>query len=327
MQSRQPSHHGPILFLLFLHYLLLTRAQQNVSCFFPNGITIADEASKNDFYAACPTSAGNDGSYMCCKTSYPFNDVCNDNGLCARQNDASLGEQQGLLRSTCTDPTWTSPSCLKLCITGLGKCSTRPAAKGGIKVWRTALTTSMADYLGNVANATEQFVKQCDDGSWCCEAQTPPLNDQNVLNSSMQNQVNACCSQGKGVFINNGKVTDVNPNGTATSVSATAAATQSPSSATPTPPPPHHSNTGAIAGGVVGGVAGLVLIVAATFYFRRMKRNHDSMQEGSSGQEIRGASEHHEMHEKEWLNEKDGNQRFETDGTQVASGRSGPYEM
>ena len=200
-------------------------------------------------------------------------------------------------------------------------------AQGGITVWRTELTTSVADYLGNVANATEQFVKQCDDGSWCCEAQTPPLNDQNVLNSSMQNQVNACCSQGKGVFINNGKVTNVNPNGTATSVSATAAATQSPSSATPTPPPPHHSNTGAIAGGVVGGVAGLVLIVVATFYFRRMKRNHDSMQEGSSEQEIRGASDHHEKHGKEWLNEKDGNERFETDGTQVASGRSGPYEM
>ena len=125
MQSRQPSYFGSILFLLFLHYLLITRAQQNVSCFFPNGKTIADESSHNDFYTACPTSAGNDGSYMCCKTSYPFNDVCNKNGLCARQNDASLGEQQGLLRSTCTDPTWTSPSCLKLCITGLGKCSTR----------------------------------------------------------------------------------------------------------------------------------------------------------------------------------------------------------
>ena len=185
----------------------------------------------------------------------------------------------------------------------------------------------MADYLGNVANATEQFVKQCDDGSWCCEAQTPPLNDQDVLNSSMQNQVNACCSQGKGVFIDNGKVTNVNPNATATSVSATPTATQSPSSATPTPPPPHHSNTGAIAGGVVGGVAGLVLIVAAFFDFRRMKRNHGPSQERSSGQEIRGVSGLHEKHGKEWLNEKDGSERFETDGTQVASGRSGPYEM
>lgn len=185
----------------------------------------------------------------------------------------------------------------------------------------------MADYLGNEANATEQFVKQCDDGSWCCEAQTPPLNDQNVLNSSMQNQVNACCSQGKGVFINNGKVTNVNPNGTATSVSATTAATQTPTSATPTPPPPHHSITGAIAGGVVGGVAGLVLIVAATFYFRRMKRNRDSLPESSSGQDIRGVSGLHEKHGSERLHEKDGNEKFETDGTQVAGERNGPYEI
>lgn len=123
MQSRQPPYFASVLLLLLLHYILLIGAQQNVSCFFPNGKTIADKTSSNDFYTACPTSAGNDGTYMCCKTSSPFNDVCNKDGLCARQNDPSLADVQGLLRSTCTDPTWTSPSCLKLCITGLGKCS------------------------------------------------------------------------------------------------------------------------------------------------------------------------------------------------------------
>ena len=185
----------------------------------------------------------------------------------------------------------------------------------------------MADYLGNVANATEQFVKQCDDKSWCCEAESPPLDDQNVLNSTLQNQVDACCSQGKGVFINNGKVTNVNPSGTATSASATAATTRSPSSATPKPPPLHNNHTGAIAGGVVGGVIGLVLIVVATFYFRRMKRNHESLPEGSLGQEIRGVPGLHEKHGNERLHEKGGNERFETDGMQVAGGRNGPYEL
>ena len=183
--------------------------------------------------------------------------------------------------------------------------------------------TSMADYLGNEANATEQFVKQCDDGSWCCEAQTPPLNDQNVLNSTMQNQVNACCSQGKGVFINNGKVTNVNPNATATSASATTAATQPPASPTrsPPPPPPHHSDAGAIAGGVVGGIAGLVLIIVAIVYFRRMKRNPrnpKTVPEDSAGQEMMQAWNLHEKH---------GDERFETDGTPVTGKRSGPYEM
>ena len=176
----------------------------------------------------------------------------------------------------------------------------------------------MADYLGNVANATEQFVKQCDDGSWCCEAQTPPLNNQNVLNSTMQSQVDACCSRGSGVFINNGKVTNVNPSGTATSASATPAATQSPSLPTPSSSSQHNSHIGSIAGGVVGGVAGLVLIVVATFYCRRMKRNPNSMPEDGSG---------HEMLEAWNLHEKHGNERFETDGTQVAGERNGPYEM
>ena len=192
-----------------------------------------------------------------------------------------------------------------------------PAAKGDIKVWRTELTTSVADYLGNVANATEQFVKQCDDGSWCCEAQDPPL-DQNVLNSTMQSQVDGCCSRGSGVFINNGKVTNVNPSGTATSASATPTTTQSPSSPTRTSPPQPNNHTGAIAGGVVGGVAGLVLIVVATFYCRRMKRNPNSMPEDSSGQEMLEAWNLHEKH---------GNERFETDGTPVVGERNGPYEM
>ncbi len=197
----------------------------------------------------------------------------------------------------------------------------------------------MADYLGNKANATEQFVTQCPDGSWCCEAETPPLNNGDVLNSTMQSQVNACCSRGSGVWINNGEVTHVNPNGTATSASATAAATHSPSS--PTPTPIHHNNTGAIAGGVVGGVAGLVLIlaatcccrrekrkpdstpedsviIAATCCGRRKKRKPDSMPEDSAGQEMLEAWNLHEKH---------GNERFETDGTQVAGERNGPYEM
>lgn len=185
----------------------------------------------------------------------------------------------------------------------------------------------MADYLGRRANTTYQYVTQCHDKSWCCEAKDPPMNNDNVLNSTMQSQVNACCSQGSGVFINNGKVTNVNPNGTATSASATTAATQSPSSPTTSPSPQHNSHTGAIAGGVVGGVAGLVLIVAATFYFRRMKRNRDSLPESSSGQEIRGVSGLHEKHGSERLYEKDGSEKFETDGTQVAGGRNGPYEM
>lgn len=59
----------------------------------------------------CPTSFGNDDFHMCCKIASPFNDVCTQDGLCARKNDSSLAEEQGIMRSTCcTDPSSDPPS-------------------------------------------------------------------------------------------------------------------------------------------------------------------------------------------------------------------------
>ena len=112
------SSHASKYLLLFLLRSAFVRADQNVTCYFPDGDQIHDPA---DYYTACPTSANNDGYHMCCKTDANFDDVCNPNGLCSRPHNPGLGEEQGLLRSTCTDPSWTSDSCLKLCITGIGK--------------------------------------------------------------------------------------------------------------------------------------------------------------------------------------------------------------
>lgn len=113
----------PIRLLILFQYSLNIRAAQSIDCYFPNGDAITDSAtsSTNDFYVPCNQSFGNDNQHMCCKTASPFNDVCNPDGLCARDNNPGLGEDQGLMRSTCTDPSWTSPSCLKLCTTGIGK--------------------------------------------------------------------------------------------------------------------------------------------------------------------------------------------------------------
>ena len=80
-----------------------------------------DRTDPNDYYQACPTSANKDGIYMCCKTAGGFNDVCTSDGLCARPHNPPLGEVQGILRSGCTDPSWTSASCLKLCASGIGE--------------------------------------------------------------------------------------------------------------------------------------------------------------------------------------------------------------
>ncbi|KAL2041923.1 hypothetical protein N7G274_005111 [Stereocaulon virgatum] len=237
---------------------------------------------------------------MCCKTQSPFNDVCTQDGLCARQSDASLGQVQGLLRSACTDPSWTSQSCLKLCTTGI-------------------------DYLGNIANATEQYVKECQDGSWCCEAENPPLNSNGGLNSTLQGQVDTCCAQGKGVFIKNGIATNVNPNATTTGSSATSTST----------PAQHSTPVAAIAGGVTGGVIGLAVIALAIFFCLRSIRRNKARKHDSTFNPSPGNIPKREVHEK-YGNERveaDGAQLaplFETDGTQVADSggqRDGPYEI
>lgn len=52
---------------------------------------------------------------MCCRTNdnnYP--DICRTDGLCQET------EQDVIWRESCTDPTWQSPQCLRLCIDGAG---------------------------------------------------------------------------------------------------------------------------------------------------------------------------------------------------------------
>ena len=187
---------------------------------------------------------------------------------------------------------------------------------------------AVADYLGNEANNTEQYVKQCDDSSWCCEAQTPPLTNLNNLNSSLQGQVDSCCSQGKGVFINNGIVEKVNPNGTATSSSTTSSSavthTISPLSTSMSTSSTHSTNVGAIVGGVLGGVAALVIIAVAIIFCRRSRGKRRTNKNGGFLQDTKDTARGTEHHEKY------GNERFEKDGTQMAQlmgEREGPYEL
>jgi hypothetical protein len=247
---------------------------------------------------------------MCCKTAGGFNDVCTNDGLCSRPHNPTLGEDQGVLRSTCTDPSWESPSCVQLCTTGF-------------------------DLLGKPANASEQYVQQCGDGSWCCETSKH-------LNSTQQAKVNACCDQGKGMFVVNGKVTSVNPSGTSSISGASATAKASPSStrASATPatsssaaPTPHNNNAGAIAGGVIGGIAvSVTIVVAVFFFFRRRSKKSKAQEQEPAISDQKDALMHlggpmHETEAGQRPHEKLGSERFEKDGTQLTGERGGPYEI
>ncbi|KAL8910100.1 MAG: hypothetical protein Q9171_004592 [Xanthocarpia ochracea] len=128
-------------------------------------------------------------------------------------------------------------------------------------------------------------VTPCQDGSYCCGVGTP---------------ANNCCVQGNGVFLGtNGETTDVNPSPTSSRRSAAASSTSSTTlmtssatlagataatSETITSRPTQvaqtieksTNNTGAIAGGVVGGLVAAALIIVAGLWFLRRRKGRDT---------------------------------------------------
>jgi len=173
-----------------------------------------------------------------------------DDGLCADQSG------QDIYRNSCTDQTWQSPEDVKLCVNG-----TRQGAE-------------------------DVPITVCNDGSYCCG---------NTAASE------SCCQNGLGVWIVNGEETSSNPNGSASSnsaihtatssiLSSTAlasdAASSSPSAINPEP----KTNAGAIAGGVVGGVASLAAISGACLYllFKRRRASSTHLPPNSKWLEIDG---------------------------------------
>lgn len=88
--------------LLLSAGFLLLRAPWFVhgqNCYYPNG----DLAATDDH----PCSS--DGHSTCC----PLNWQCLSNGLCYLENEGYLG------RYTCTDSTWESDNCPKICLHGM----------------------------------------------------------------------------------------------------------------------------------------------------------------------------------------------------------------
>lgn len=85
--------------------LLLLTPHASADCFYPNGTS----RNGNITGAAAPYKPCFSGVSMCCSTVF---DTCERDGLCS--------DGTNLWRESCTDPTWQSPNCVKLCVSGLG---------------------------------------------------------------------------------------------------------------------------------------------------------------------------------------------------------------
>ncbi|KAL0934905.1 uncharacterized protein CTRU02_209496 [Colletotrichum truncatum] len=205
------------------------------ACFVPNGTNRHALTNANiQKYAACE----NNGHSMCCNVA---GDRCQPNGLCWNE------EHKQLWRESCTDPTWQSHKCLKLCI------------------------SDEYDSGGIPASGMDVLVTQCADGSYCCG------NDQNATE---------CCKLGKGVRIVDGEVITSSALSSSTlgptTIPISSMLSSAISSATTTPTATDsetedkketsNSHAGVIGGAVGGGVGAMVLVIAALFFWHRRKK-------------------------------------------------------
>ncbi|KAI4290367.1 MAG: hypothetical protein L6R35_000356 [Caloplaca aegaea] len=231
----------------------------SANCYYPNG-TDRNQGFPTDTYN--PINPGDDVS-MCCSD---LGDKPRSDGLCAN------AEGSVIWRESCTDRTWQSPKCIKLCA-------------------GSAPDTNESPGVGRQMDNDEQ-VTPCANGSYCC--------GDGSLGSS-------CCEEGRGVFVRDGTTQNDNPTAapTMSTTSSTPSATpntlpadvSADATANPAPGPTWSSqdssvNIGAIAGGVVGGLAGLLIIVAAVWFFvRRRKINEGAETDPKQRQDYPPVSE------------------------------------
>ncbi|CAI4218860.1 unnamed protein product [Parascedosporium putredinis] len=125
-------------------------------CYLPNGVDRNQAKSAGSFYERCNNAT--DVS-MCCNTG--LGDICRENGLCFNPNTEQVW------RESCTDPTWKSPSCLKLCV------------------------SDILNSEGVAMLSTDIMITICTDGSLCCGS---------------RDVTEDCCRDGSGFVIKDGEV-------------------------------------------------------------------------------------------------------------------------
>ncbi|KUJ09564.1 uncharacterized protein LY89DRAFT_273028 [Mollisia scopiformis] len=192
-----------------------------------------------------------DSAYQPCNGTAPVSMCChlgvsNNNGdACGSGSTYGLCGVTGtqLWRESCTDQTWQSPSCLKLCTTGAG-------ATG------------------------DSMITACDDGSYCCGQNNATCCDAGQGMFIVDNEVSLTKSTSS-----SSSASSTATSLPSTSSSSTSAPIAASSTGTPSPMPTNSTSSGMTTGAKVGiavGVTGGVLAIAAGLVFLFMRRRKDT---------------------------------------------------
>lgn len=123
---------------------------------------------------------------------------------------------------------------------------------------RMKTLTHDADQSGQLRNSSDQIVTQCPDTSFCC---------------GQGDDATTCCNEGKGQFIlTNGTVSDKKPSSANVVTTVTQGTGPTDTSNPKSGANASSNNTGAIAGGAVGGVAAVAFIACGTWLFLKKSR-------------------------------------------------------
>lgn len=95
------------VFILILYFFAIFCFSAYAACFFPNGSDRNAEYG-SELYQPCNRSAEHS---MCCRAK---DHTCRSDGLCFDAWSSLVW------RESCTDPTWNSSACVKLCTSGIG---------------------------------------------------------------------------------------------------------------------------------------------------------------------------------------------------------------
>ncbi|KAL9043689.1 MAG: hypothetical protein Q9214_003133 [Letrouitia sp. 1 TL-2023] len=185
---------------------------------------------------------------MCCATFRQAADQCLKSGLCS---NTATGPNL-TWRESCTDPTWKSPSCVKLCDTGI-------------------------DENGSDRHEGDTMVLPCDDGSYCCNHNATDCCDQKkgvwILNGTTTDVNPATIQTSTSSF----STPIFSTSSSSSAGNPPTLLPQTSSGETSKPVPSSSPSSGAYAGIGVGAFALLVIALGLAIFFTRKRKRQRNM--------------------------------------------------